>query len=79
MAEATEGQVTLVPQRVNIKTSDGTHITGEIHLEANQRITDLFMGSAEPFLVMLDAASTAGTGKTLILNKAHIVWIEVKD
>lgn len=69
----------MVPQHVNIKTSDGTHVTGEIHLEANQRMTDLFKASAEPFVVLLEAASTTGPGKTLILNTAHIVWIEVKD
>jgi len=71
--------MTLVPQQVNIKTSDGAHVTGEIHLEASQRMTDLFTESAQPFVVLLEAATTTGPGKTLILNKAQIVWIEVKD
>lgn len=69
----------MVPQQVNIKTSDGTHVTGEILLEASQRITDLFTASAESFIVLLEATSTTGPAKTLILNKAHIVWVEVKD
>jgi hypothetical protein len=71
-------ETTLIAVEVNIKTSDGAVTTGTIHLNAEQRISDIFTESAEPFLILLDATSTTPSGQTLVINKKHVVWIEPK-
>jgi hypothetical protein len=73
------GETTLIPTKVSIKTLDGTVTTGTIHLNAQQRITDIFDPSGDPFLVVLDATSTTPSGQPLVMNKTYIVWIEPKE
>jgi len=72
-------ETTLIATDVSIKTSDGAITTGTIHLNAQQRISDLFDASADPFLILSGAASTTPSGNPLVINKSHIIWIEPKE
>ncbi len=67
---------TLRPADVTIKTVDGGMLQGKVNLGAERRVSDIFTKSNNPFVVLFDAAYTGGTGKVLIVNKSHIVWIE---
>lgn len=63
-------------REVTIKTSDGAIFQGKINLSLNQRVSDIFTKSDAPFVVMVDAFSKEGGGKTLFINKKHIIWAE---
>jgi hypothetical protein len=70
----------LKPAKVNIKTSDGSLIHGSINLGFENRVSDIFIGSENPFIVLFEATVPGGgSGKILILNKNHIVWVEPED
>ena len=64
---------------VTIKTSDGQTLQGKVNISAMERVSDLFTKSDEPFLVVVDAVSKGVEGKTLFLNKDHIIWVEPQD
>jgi hypothetical protein len=66
-------------QKITLKTSDGETIQGKVYLKSNTRVSDLFTQSESPFIVVVDALLRAGQGKTLIINKDHIVWVEPED
>ena len=66
-------------KRITLKTSDGETIQGKVYLKSNTRVSDLFTQSESPFIVLVDALLRAGQGKTLIINKDHIVWVEPED
>jgi hypothetical protein len=67
---------TLRPADVTIKTVDGSMLQGKVNLGAERRVSDIFTKLNNPFVVLFDAAFTGGTGKVLVINKSHIVWIE---
>jgi hypothetical protein len=70
----------LKPAKVNIKTTDGSIVHGSINLGFESRVSDVFIGSQNPFIVLFDAATSKDTsGRVLILNKNHIVWVEPED
>jgi hypothetical protein len=63
-------------QWVTIKTSDGSAVQGKVNISPNQRVSDLFNLTQGPFVVLVDAKYGDVQGKTLFINKAHIVWVE---
>jgi len=64
---------------VTLRTSDGSTIQGKVYLSLKDRVSDLFTESKSPFVVMVDVVSREGTGRTLFVNKDHIVWVEPED
>ena len=64
---------------VTIKTIDGSTVQGKVNISPNQRVSDLLTLQKGPFLVVVDASYMDCSGKTLCINKAHIVWIEPED
>ncbi len=75
--EASNGaKKTLRPAEVTVRTVDGSVLQGKVNLGPQQRVSDVFTGSDQPFVVLFDAMYSGGSGKVLIVNKTHIVWIE---
>ncbi len=63
---------------VNIKLLDGSILQGKVNLAVGsgyRRVSDLFILSKEPFIVISDVASGEIHGTTLIINKSCIMWI----
>ncbi|MBW2107541.1 MAG: hypothetical protein JRI36_02585 [Deltaproteobacteria bacterium] len=70
----------LKPARVSIKTADGSVIQGSVNVGFERRVSNLFIDSESPFVVLFDATIPGeGSGKILVLNKAHIVWVEPEE
>ena len=61
---------------VTIKTSDGSTVQGKVNISPNQRVSELFNLHKGPFVVMVEATFGDVHGKTLFVNKEHIVWVE---
>jgi hypothetical protein len=70
---------TKVPAAVTIRTSDGSVVQGKINLGQRRRISDVFTKSEEPFVVLYEATYSGGSGKVLVINKDHILWIEPEE
>lgn len=67
----------LKPAEVSIKTLDGTVIKGKVNLAYENRVSDLFTKTENPFIVVFDADFLGSPKKkVLVLNKQHIVWAE---
>ena len=67
----------LKPTAVSIKTLDGSVIEGKVNLGYENRMSDLFTESDNPFIVVFDAIPFGSTQKkVLVLNKQYIVWTE---
>ncbi|MBW2567906.1 MAG: hypothetical protein JRD93_00590 [Deltaproteobacteria bacterium] len=64
---------------ITIKTSDGSTIQGKVNLQTKQRISDLFTKDEAAFIVLIDVFFKDLQGKTLFINKNHIVWVEPED
>jgi len=64
---------------VTIKTTDGSTIQGKVYLSSKDRVSDLFTESKTRFIVVVDAMFRESTGKTLFINKEHIVWVEPEE
>jgi len=62
-----------------IRTADGSTIRGKVNLGVKERVSDLFTKSDTGFVIVTDATLKEGTGKTLFVNKSHIVWAEPED
>ena len=70
----------LKPAPVRIKTLDGTEIEAKVNLAHENRISDLFSKTENPFIVLLDADFVGAAKKeVMVLNKQHIVWAEPLD
>lgn len=70
----------LKPAKVNIKTTDGSVVHGSINLGFENRVSDVFIASQNPFIVLFDAATSKdSSGRVLILNKNHVVWVEPEE
>ena len=61
---------------ITIKTSDGATVQGKVNISPNQRVSELFNLQKGPFVVLVEATYGDVHGKTLFINKAHIVWVE---
>jgi hypothetical protein len=79
MRASTSRKKKMVPAVVTIRTVDGSILQGKINLGAERRVSDVFLRSEEAFIVLSDATYTGGSGKVLVINKSHIVWIEPED
>lgn len=66
-------------RKVTVKTTDGSTLMGRINIGIKDRVSDLFTRSESPFVVLTDAETRDGSGKILILNKSHIVWVEPNE
>jgi len=66
-------------RKVTIKTTDGSTLMGQINLGIKDRVSELFTRSDSPFVVLTNVDTREGSGKTLIVNKTHIVWVEPHD
>lgn len=64
---------------ITVRTSDGSTIHGKVNLGSKKRLSDLFTKGEEPFIVMIDVLIKEMEGKTLFVNKDHIVWVEPED
>jgi hypothetical protein len=61
---------------ITIRTSDGTSIHGKVNISPNRRVSELFTLQKGPFVVMVSASYGEVSGKTLFINKEHIIWVE---
>ncbi|OEU45820.1 MAG: hypothetical protein BBJ60_08740 [Desulfobacterales bacterium S7086C20] len=66
----------LKPAEVTIRTVDGSVLQGKVNLGKEERVSDVFTKSERQFIVLFNATYTGVSKKVLIINKAHIVWIE---
>lgn len=66
-------------KKITVKTSDGSTIQGKINVSSDQRVSDLFTKSEATFIVIVDVSYRDGVGKTLFVNKRHIIWVEPED
>ncbi len=64
---------------ITIKTTDGSTLQGRVNISPNQRVSELFTIQKGPFVVLVDATFGDVSGKTLFINKEHIVWVEPED
>lgn len=61
---------------ITIKTSDGATVQGKVNISPNHRVSELFNFQKGPFIVMVDANYGEVQGKTLFINKEHVIWVE---
>jgi hypothetical protein len=70
----------LKPADVTIKTLDGSLVEGKVNLGYENRMSDLFTKTDNPFIVVFDATHLGSPKKkVLVVNKQHIVWAEPQD
>jgi hypothetical protein len=63
-------------KNITIKTTDGSTIYGQINIGEKERVSDIFTSTQSPFVVMVDVSYKENVGKTIFINKRHIVWAE---
>jgi len=66
-------------KNITIKTTDGSTIFGKINIGQKERISDIFTGNKSLFIVMVDVSYKENVGKTMFINKRHIVWAEPEE
>lgn len=64
---------------ITIKTSDGATVQGQVNIAPDQRVSDLFKRDQDSFVVLINAGYSEVRGKTLFINKEHIIWVEPED
>ena len=73
----TRGQ--METRRLSLKLVDGSLVTGMINLiqrgETEHRVSDIFVGRHEPFVVIFQATMGDMTDQVLVINKQHIIWV----
>lgn len=66
-------------RRATLKLSDGSMVTGKINLiqrgETEHRVSDIFVGREEPFVVLFEASMGELINQVLVINKSHVVWV----
>lgn len=81
MSVITRGHMDSRP--ITLKLVDGSVITGKINLiqrgEHEHRVSDIFVGRHEPFVVVFQATIGEMTNKVLVINKSHILWLIPED
>jgi hypothetical protein len=63
-------------KNITIKTTDGSTIYGQINIGEKERVSDIFTSNKNSFVVMVDVSYKENVGKTIFINKRHIVWAE---
>ena len=66
-------------KNITIKTTDGSTIFGKINIGEKERISDIFTDNKDLFIVMVDVSYKDNFGKTMFINKRHIVWAEPEE
>jgi small nuclear ribonucleoprotein (snRNP)-like protein len=74
--DAEKKKYAAIYKKITVKTTDGELILGKVNLSSKQRVSDIFTRSDLPFIVLIDASSKDVSGKTLFINKDHILWVE---
>jgi hypothetical protein len=64
---------------VSVKTVDGSMLRGKINLGDEKRVSDIFIQSVNPFIVLFDVSSQSVESKVMIINRNHIVWVEPEE
>lgn len=68
---------------VTIKMVDGSLILGKINVlnagEGDQRVSDIFTKTSEPFVVVFDSTAEGKSGQVLVINKRNISWVSPMD
>jgi hypothetical protein len=66
-------------RRLTLKLTDGSLVTGVINLiqrgETEHRVSDIFVGRDEPFVVIFQATMGELTDQVLVINKNQVVWV----
>ena len=66
-------------RRLTLKLTDGSLVTGIINLiqrgETEHRVSDIFVGRDEPFVVIFKATLGDMTNQVLVINKSHVLWV----
>jgi Family of unknown function (DUF6812) len=66
-------------KNITIKTTDGSTIYGQINVGEKERVSDIFTSNKNSFVVMVDVSYKENVGKTIFINKRHIVWAEPEE
>jgi hypothetical protein len=66
-------------KKCTIRTIHATTIHGNVNISGIKRLSDLFASESNAFIVMVDVRMGGGRGKTIFINKDHIVWVEPLD
>jgi hypothetical protein len=66
-------------RNITVRTTEGSTIRGKVNLGLQERVSDLFIKSERPFIVVTGATHRDGKEKVLVLNKRNIVWVEPED
>ncbi|MGQ9920351.1 MAG: DUF6812 domain-containing protein [Desulfobacca sp.] len=81
MSVITRGHMDARP--ITLKLVDGSVITGKINLiqrgEHEHRVSDIFVGRKEPFVVIFQATLDGEPDQVLVVNKRHIIWVKPEE
>ncbi len=81
MSVITRGHMDSRP--ITLKLVDGSIITGKINLiqrgELEHRVSDIFVGRKEPFVVIFQASVNGEHDQVLVVNKSHVIWVRPDD
>jgi hypothetical protein len=66
-------------KQITIRTSDGSTIHGKVNIAEKVRVSDIFTSSEDLFIVMVDVSCEYSFGRTMFVNKRHIVWAEPEE
>ena len=66
-------------KKITIRTSDGSTIYGKVNIAEKDRVSDIFTSSEDLFVVMVDVSCEDSFGRTMFVNKRHIVWAEPEE
>ena len=66
-------------RNICIRTTDGSTLSGKVNIGIKARVSDLFIRTDEPFIVLANVKQEDGSEKVLFINKNHIVWVEPQD
>ena len=66
-------------KNITIKTTDGSTVYGKINIGEKERVSDIFTSNKNSFIVLVDVSYKENVGKTMFINKKHIVWAEPEE
>ena len=61
---------------ITIKTTDGKTMSGKVNLGTKKRVSDLFIKTGDPFIVLFEVDRGGGSEDILFVNKNHVVWAQ---
>jgi len=79
MKASTKNTANITESLVSVKTLDGSLLRGKINLGDEKRVSDIFVQTDNPFIVLYDVTSQSAESKVMIINKNHIVWVEPEE